>query len=127
MYLLSFAWEPYEFNGHLDGNGYVIKNLSVIREYTKEPTSIWSESVPVYMLGGSPLLINVKLTNATILVNSDDLLPFVVSFFGDACGIDCDVEGDIAVVVRNIGNYSFEPYIAGLSPGRGRLHCKVDS
>lgn len=114
--MTGFEWQPYVYFGCLDGNGYVIKNLTITKPgigHLHSDISVQSYGLFSTFKG---TLYRVVLQNAKIDVNETATVEQVVSFGflvgvgfnvitddgyinldSQICLIDCEVEGDINV------------------------------
>ena len=124
--LKSFEWTPYAFVGQLDGNGFVIKNLTISRNYTEKPSTETSYYIGLFTNCGG-YFTNLKLENCKITITSKYQLNLCVGFLvgqtfsNSAYFSNCDVEGDISVIIQS-GDSADAPSIGGLAGG-GQDSC----
>ena len=100
--LSGFDWQPYEFSGFLDGNGYSVKNLSLF--YL---TALNQEEVQAALFTSvSGYVYNLTLENASIVILNDGEVRCSASLLAvnlrNAVIDKCVVEGEITL--KNISS-----------------------
>lgn len=123
----GFDWTPYKFTGHLDGNGFVIKNLTINQNYSIQSTSLSDEYYIGLFTECGGYITNLKLEDCNINITSKYQLNFDVGFLvghtfsNSAYFSNCHVEGDISVIIQN-GSSTQNSSIGGLA-GHGQNSC----
>ena len=114
--LKGFDWKPYSFIGKLDGNGFVISNLSISTYCSDEPSYEHDVNVGMFTSCGG-YITDIKMKNAKINVISEKQIMINVGILAGACDAfvnNCETEGDISVIVQNGAQSPLAPYIGGI-------------
>jgi hypothetical protein len=129
--LKGIDWQPLaSFFGILDGNGFAIKNMSIVTVYEEE-----SPSVGLFTYISSAYIKNLSITNATIIVTyKSELGNNIYSYVGTLAGQigdytrleNLNISSDILVISDSPSSGWESHYLGGVAGYAGSYNTYVD-